>query len=673
METKQENKDAVIVHASDVILDLKDSEKYQIFCVQTDEEYGAAIDFANSNDIANRIFFAHGGEDGIIRLGNGFSIEDIVWSSASSAGQDEVMKIATIVACHAGIGIRPMKNDYEKFDSIFGEMPNNSALFIIGGKYAVLESNGVHIISKIAAYRDAALIAHELTQFPQTSKFFFKLSDNAFTYDEFHSIKLGKNGDDGIISVQKYARHIANQALTFDIKWEMRNEEDAEKVESRMKATEEDKKNRNNKIAELMEKPEILYDYIFRDFMIAVDEGKKNYVDLYMAFLSSHHEDKNDAELDKYIMNGMPQILMLAVANNPDAAQTILQSILQNRPEKIANVLYSADGENDIVSAICYEIFRNGKNDLVETMIQIAKSDNLYLNRGFDSGKLTGHFAKVMKSNESAVDKKDESVAEDENIIQDRVNATKNYFAIISAFFTKFSAILNKNVLEESDKEILPCLTKHNMLLRDIEGDTLLHVALRAGNLDAVKILAPNSNILTPNNHLQTPLYMAALNGNREMFEILFESGIHDKKKTIEQTLAGIQSLTIPKIIEDSKGKTENEICDTVAWLAQYLVSRVASFEKNEAQELIKTIEESLRLESENESKVSAESEELRKRCCEVFLSAVLDEIPKTKKEIEAKPDAQSQITAPQAAIESASQVTVTTLSQAENNRESHL
>lgn len=82
----------------------------------------------------------------------------------------------------------------------------------------------------------------------------------------------------------------------------------------------------------------------------------------------------------------------------------------------------------------------------------------------------------------------------------------------------------------------------------DNNGDTPLHLAVREGNIETVRVLLDASDVNQPNNQGLTPLHWASLRGDEELCTMLLEYGADPDIR--DEHLDGLSPIHVAKVME---------------------------------------------------------------------------------------------------------------------------
>lgn len=112
-------------------------------------------------------------------------------------------------------------------------------------------------------------------------------------------------------------------------------------------------------------------------------------------------------------------------------------------------------------------------------------------------------------------------------------------------------------LIQDELEKFVTALNYEKVDKRDIDGDTLLHVATRIGSLGGVEVLMDfGADVNFKNKVGDTPLHLAARNNHREIFQLLLDNGgdlsIKNNSHRTPENLSGRElSRIIERYIED--------------------------------------------------------------------------------------------------------------------------
>ncbi|GLI57146.1 hypothetical protein PM10SUCC1_26600 [Propionigenium maris DSM 9537] len=112
-------------------------------------------------------------------------------------------------------------------------------------------------------------------------------------------------------------------------------------------------------------------------------------------------------------------------------------------------------------------------------------------------------------------------------------------------------------LIQDELEKFVTALSYEKVDKRDIDGNTLLHVATKIGSLGGVEILLDfGADVNLKNNVGDTPLHLAARGNDRDMFQLLLEGGgdlsvKNNSQRTPEHLTGRDLSRIIERYIED--------------------------------------------------------------------------------------------------------------------------
>ncbi len=112
-------------------------------------------------------------------------------------------------------------------------------------------------------------------------------------------------------------------------------------------------------------------------------------------------------------------------------------------------------------------------------------------------------------------------------------------------------------LVQDELEKFIAALSYEKVDQRDIDGNTLLHVATKIGSLGGVEILLDfGADINIKDKVGETPLHLAARNNDKEIFQLLLEGGgdlsVKNNSQRTPEHLAGKEiSRIIERYIED--------------------------------------------------------------------------------------------------------------------------
>ena len=107
-------------------------------------------------------------------------------------------------------------------------------------------------------------------------------------------------------------------------------------------------------------------------------------------------------------------------------------------------------------------------------------------------------------------------------------------------------------LIQDDLEKFVTALNYEKVDKRDIDGDTLLHVATKIGSLGGIEVLMDfGADVNSKNNLGDTPLHLAAKNNHREIFQLLLDNGGDlSIKNNSHRTPTNLSGKELSKIIE---------------------------------------------------------------------------------------------------------------------------